>query len=75
MTQPTSNGIATFNDLYVHGGTVTDGGLIATAGGDLVTSAPFQVKSGGDHPCDSAWVVAIFSAEGRYLGYSPERLA
>ena len=37
VTQPTVNGVATFNDLYVYGGTVTDGSLIATAGSDLST--------------------------------------
>ena len=29
VAQPTVNGVATFNDLYVYGGTVTDGVLIA----------------------------------------------
>jgi endoglucanase Acf2 len=66
VTQPTKGGIATFNDLYVYGGTVTDGTLIATAGSDLVASAPFQIKAGGDHLSISSTIPT--TAAGASLG-------
>src|SRR3954468_11474014 len=47
VTRPTSGGIATFNDLYVYGGAVTDAALIATAGRHLFPPGFFRVKPGG----------------------------
>jgi endoglucanase Acf2 len=54
VTQPTSGGIATFNDLYVYGGTANDANLIASSGAEVAVSGTekvpfFQIKSGGDH--------------------------
>jgi hypothetical protein len=46
VTRLTVNGTATFDDLYVYGGTAADGTLIATSGSDLSTSAPFHLIDG-----------------------------
>src|SRR5262245_40582082 len=73
VTRPTSGGIATFDDLFVYGGSGTNATFTATAAPaavgaplDVETSDPFQVKPGGDHLYLSATIPT--TAAGASLG-------